>query len=360
MSKEYRSLSVLCKQGGQGRAFAALSLLAVLLTFTSCATIFSGTTAQVYIDGDVDDTLTVVTSKGVYDGLLLPATVDVKRRKLNGQHIQISSERRAYSDIVLRSRTNTLSIVGGLFSGVSLVVDLLTGATYEPVQDRFTIKPGVPRAQADSLHRADSLRLVASLEAERQLQARRQQLPQKYPRHELCAGLGFGTCQASHDRQKMTDFYVEHFQLMGDFECGDIFGDSYLQTGLEYHYRLNRRWDVGGLVDWGLSSDGYDHSSSEQCRFFVAAPSVRCTWMEQPYVRAYSRVALGVMRHHLTFEYLPSDRAFPVKLTDRVKWQMAYHLTAAGITFGSANLHMFAEVGYGCLGVFRFGLAALF
>ena len=84
------------------RDISVLVLLISAMLCSSCATIISGSTADIHIDGKVDEPITVVTTHGEYKDLSLPATVKVKRRSLDGQHIQISSPSYAFSDIVLR------------------------------------------------------------------------------------------------------------------------------------------------------------------------------------------------------------------------------------------------------------------
>jgi len=373
------------------RHLLVMALLFFAMLFSSCATIISGSTAKIYLDGDVDEPLTVVTTKGEYQDLSLPATVKVKRHGIDGQHIQISSDSYAFSDIILRKSINPWAVLDA-FSEVSLVVDLLTNAVSIPAQDRFFITPDAPRSQADSLHRADSLRWAKAEEAYRQARMQERQLPMHYKRNELRGSIGFGNCQASHDRDRMTDNYLERYDLTGEGECFDLVGDAYLQAGLEYHYRLNRNWDIGVLADWGISRDSYSAyyfppenanspaanpddwaSANECCRFFVFAPSVRYTWYETNSSRCYSRIALGAMRHHLTFDYKRypwndypsmsnsfSDIPSFTDSTDNIKWRMAYQLTAIGATIGSQSFNFFGEIGYGSLGIVRLGVGFMF
>ena len=367
--------------------FVLLTIFAML--FSSCATIISGTTAKIALDGNVDEPVTVSTTKGLYKDVTLPTTVEVKRRSLEGQHIQISSENYAFSDIVLSSSLNSWSLLSAVFV-YPLVVDLATDAVNEPAQKRFFITPDAPRALADSLHRADILHW-AEVEQERQrarLQAR--QLPKHYYRHEVRGAIGLGACQADYDKNIFIDNYLNHYGLTTEGQCFDLFGDAYLQAGVEYHYRLNRKWDVGVLANWGSSgesySDFYDNQINdnippptpdyyvrgfEQCRFFVVAPSVRYTWREQIGYRCYSRVALGVMRQHLTFDckrypwikngsgLYQSDPEY-IDGADNIKWRMSYQLTAIGATVGNQSFHFFGELGYGSLGIVRFGVGVMF
>ena len=211
-------------------------------------------------------------------------------------------------------------------------------------------------------------------------------------RNELRGGIGFGNCQASHDKDRMIDSYVERYDLISEFMCFDVWGDAYLQVGLEYHYRLSRKWDIGVLADWGVSEDSYFAyyypsgdayspdtnpddwaSANECCHFFVFAPSVRYTWYETNSSRYYSRIALGAMRHHLTFDYKRypwndypsmsnsfSDMPSFTDSTDNIKWRMAYQLTAIGATIGSQSFNFFGEIGYGSLGIVRLGVGFMF
>lgn len=369
---------------------SVIALLLLTVLYTSCATIISGSSAKIQIDGNVDEPVNIVTSKDVYRDISLPTTVEVNRRSLDGQHIQISSENYAFSDIVLRKSTNSWSILSAALYGVPLLVDLMTNAASEPAQNHFFITPGAPRSQADSLYRADSLRWV---EAEREVkeQQRARQLPIRYKRHELRGSLGFGECQASHDKDKMISTYKDYFGVTNAFECGDIFGDAFVQAGIEYHYRLNRKWEIGMLVNWAVSNDNYDtgndfdyYNSSygyphlygyanEHCNFFVFAPSVRYTWYETLGIRSYSRIALGTMRHHLKFDYtnyywsaydpLPDISTQKPEQTggvEMIKWRMAYQLTAIGASVGGKSFNFFGELGYGSLGIVRLGLGFMF
>lgn len=125
------------------RHLLVMALLFFAMLFSSCATIISGSTAKIYLDGDVDEPLTVVTTKGEYQDLSLPAIVKVKRHGIDGQHIQISSDSYAFSDIILRKSINPWAVLDA-FSEVSLVVDLLTNAVSIPAQDRFFHHPQCP------------------------------------------------------------------------------------------------------------------------------------------------------------------------------------------------------------------------
>lgn len=244
-------------------------------------------------------------------------------------------------------------------------------------------------------HRADSLQLPQGEEELGQTILRARQPSVPFYRHELRGGLGFGHCQAGHDRDRMLDSYLPRYELTAEGECFDLIGDAYSQVGVEYHYRLNRKWDIGVLADWGISREGYSAYyplnpmnagtpetytddcafANEFCRFFAVAPSVRYIWYEIRGYRCYSRMALGALRHHLTFNYerycqlsyhspdfrlSDGQEPFLTDSMDKIKWRMAYQLTALGITFGGDNFNLFGELGYGSLGVVRLGLSFIF
>lgn len=48
--------------------FAAMSCIATM-SLTSCATILSGSANKIYIDGDVDEPVTIVTEKQTYENV---------------------------------------------------------------------------------------------------------------------------------------------------------------------------------------------------------------------------------------------------------------------------------------------------
>ena len=121
-------------------ATAAMAACVVTL-FSSCATIFSGTTAMVNIDGEFTEPMTVTTSYQTYEDVVLPATVKVERKHLGGQHIRITSPNYTYEDIVLNRKVNGWAfgniLIGGL---IGLAVDLGTNAVSKPGQDVYYIK----------------------------------------------------------------------------------------------------------------------------------------------------------------------------------------------------------------------------
>ena len=375
--------STLCK-------LLSTSLAAMLLT--SCATIFSGTRADIFIHGDVDEPVTIVSSQGEYKDVTLPTVVEVKRRHLNGQHIQISSEHHTFDDIVLRKAFNEWALASIILSGAGgVVIDLITNAVSKPHYDCFFVRPN------DSIPSADTPRTTASTtfflfgSDPTKTNLRSHTLPKKYPRHEVNATLGLGRNQADPSTKRFIDSNLTQYHLEDEFECFDLIGASYVVGKVEYHYRLNRKWDIGAMAGWGLSREDYSDEPNvleqkrkeaeeqktspvftygyENCRTFSFAPSARYTWYETHSYRLFSRVAVGMMRHHRTFEVerwkYNAQNTHGIQVGDteymeNTKWRMAYQLSPIGVTVGSDNLRFIAELGYGCLGVVNMGIAVCF
>lgn len=124
-------------------------LLSACVMLTSCATIVTGTKAKISIDGDINEPLTIVTSYKTYRNQELPVIVEVKRKKLDGQRIKLTSESYEYRDILLRKSINSWTfgnlILGGL---VGWSIDLITNCVSTPAQDNFFIE-GTPKNKSD-------------------------------------------------------------------------------------------------------------------------------------------------------------------------------------------------------------------
>ena len=363
------------------------TILAVLLTisFTSCATIFSGTKADIFIDGNVEEPVTINSSAGEYKDVTLPTLVEVRRRQLDGQHIHITSDHHTFDDIVLRKSFNGLAIVSALMYGGPFIIDLATNAVSKPKYDQFYIKPTDNVTEEDTLHGKSPMVMISTMGPETRARLRSQQLPAKNPRHEFNVTFGFGPNQADHTTQRFIDDFIKPRHMEVEGACGDIFGDSYVMGKMEYHYRLNRKWDVGAVMAWGRSSESYTNeyfyaaeqnknssnitTGYETCRSFAFAPSVRYTWYERKNCRFYSRVALGMMRNHLHFdlEEWKGMQQFESRQGnaheerfDNTKWRMAYQLSPFGMSLGAAPLKFFIEFGYGFIGVCNMGLGLCF
>ena len=127
-----------------------LYAIASMLMFSSCATIITGTTSKVTIDGDVNEPVTITTSFQTYEDVELPQVVKISRKALDGQRIQIESEHYKFKDVVLRKSINGWAwgniLIGGL---IGLGIDLGTNAVSKPAIDSFNIKP-IPKENKEA------------------------------------------------------------------------------------------------------------------------------------------------------------------------------------------------------------------
>ena len=365
----------------------SLSGLLIALSFSSCATMFSGTKADIFIDGEVDEPVTINSSAGEYKDVALPALVEVKRRHLNGQHIQITSEHHSFDDIVLEKTFNVWALPSAIIFGEGFFIDLITNAVSRPKYDQFFIMPMDSLSAADSHLRKREAVMVSTMGPEVRARLRRQQLPVKIPLHEVNITLGVGPNQADRSTRRFVDDIIQPRHMETDGECGDIFGDSYIVGKMEYNYRLNSKWDIGAMMAWGYSSENYtneyfysieenkqNHPGTitqgySRCRSFSFAPSVRYTWYETRTYRLFSRISMGVMRHHLeldTEEWKYDNKTQPYGSIiseanfDETKWRIAYQVSPIGIYVGAGPLKFVAEMGYGYIGVCNVGIAFCF
>ena len=119
----------------------------VATLFSSCATIVSGTTATIQINGKFTEPMTITTSYQTYEDVVLPAEVKVKRQHLDGQHIKITSPNYTYEDIILNRTVNGWAFGNIVFGGlIGLGVDLGNNAVSKPGQDIYYIK-ATPKEQ---------------------------------------------------------------------------------------------------------------------------------------------------------------------------------------------------------------------
>ena len=131
---------------------AAIVAPVMPLLLSSCATIVSGGSPTITIDGNVKEPVTITTTKQTYPNVTLPYVVKVNRHKIDGQRIYVQSETTRYKDIVLEKATNGWAfgniLIGGL---IGWGIDLGTNAVSKPAQKHFYINAndvqGVPTQQ---------------------------------------------------------------------------------------------------------------------------------------------------------------------------------------------------------------------
>ena len=125
----------------KAKFFKTIFMLAIAPTLlTSCATIVSGGSPKITIDGNVHEPVTITTTKQIYSNVTLPYIVKVNRHKLDGQRIYIQSENTRYKDVVLEKSTNGWAwgniLLGGL---IGWGIDLCTNCVSKPRQTHFYI-----------------------------------------------------------------------------------------------------------------------------------------------------------------------------------------------------------------------------
>ncbi|MCR5361477.1 MAG: hypothetical protein K6E73_05640 [Bacteroidales bacterium] len=131
--------------------------------FDSCATITSGgINPSITLNSPVTDPVTITTDYDTYSQVYFPVTVQVKRHRLNGKHIQISSLRYDFDDVVLKAQLNGWVfgniILGGL---IGAGVDCATGCVMKPLQNEFRVYPAQKKdvvADSTNVQKVESLR----------------------------------------------------------------------------------------------------------------------------------------------------------------------------------------------------------
>lgn len=201
-----------------------LALSFVITSLSSCASILSGVRSNIYIDGEVDEPVTITSSFKTYEDVQLPTIVEVNRRKLDGQHVKISSEHHSFDDIVLERTFNYWALVGG-----GIAIDMQTNAVSMPKYDQFHITPTEDLVAGDSIIPSGTrpiTTLKKQLRQERLLQERL--LPEKYPRHEIRGSIGSGANQATRSTNRFLDEQSERYQLDRNDGYERLRGRSYV------------------------------------------------------------------------------------------------------------------------------------
>lgn len=118
----------------------AIMAAIVPMVLSSCASIVSGGSPKITIDGNVREPVTIATTKQTYPNVTLPYIVKVSRHKLDGQRIYIQSETTRYKDIVLEKSVNGWAFGNILFGGlIGWFIDLGTNCVSKPAQTHFYI-----------------------------------------------------------------------------------------------------------------------------------------------------------------------------------------------------------------------------
>ena len=120
---------------------AAFVMVLPAMMLTSCATILTGGSPTIAIDGDVKEPVTIITEKQTYANVQLPCSVQVNRHHLEGQRIKIQSENFDFKDIVLEKTINGVTfaniILGGL---IGWGVDMITTCVSNPQSKNYFVE----------------------------------------------------------------------------------------------------------------------------------------------------------------------------------------------------------------------------
>lgn len=117
-------------------------LITIFTCLTSCATIVSGGSPKIEIVGNVDEPVTITTSKKIYKDVMLPTKVQIDRHKIDGSVIKIESENYTFPYITLNKKVNDWAwgnIICGGFIGWG--IDLITNSVAVPDQKTFVVYP---------------------------------------------------------------------------------------------------------------------------------------------------------------------------------------------------------------------------
>ena len=121
----------------------ALGTFIVPVLLSSCATIISGSSPKITLDGNLGEPVTITTEKQVYRNVTLPYVVRVNRHHINGQRIHIQSEEQQYPDVVLRKAHNPWfwgNLIWLTGAPIGWAVDLATNCVSKPSQNRYYVQ----------------------------------------------------------------------------------------------------------------------------------------------------------------------------------------------------------------------------
>lgn len=116
-------------------------LLTVALILSSCATIITGTKAEITINGQQEEPVNITTvDNETYEQVMLPYVLKISRNDLN-EKISVTSEHYIYRDFIPGRKINGW-ILGNIVLGgvIGLGVDAATGALYDTKRDSIQLQ----------------------------------------------------------------------------------------------------------------------------------------------------------------------------------------------------------------------------
>ena len=341
------------------KTFLKYTLFIIFSVFLhACSTLVNGPTAQVAITGDIDYPLNIETSNYYYEDVTLPQMIEVKRSKLD-EPIRVSTDSTELAVIYTGKKVEPITWLG-VVGCVGLVVDYATGNAYKPATSQFNLKPFDGKKQVfNYTHKTP-----------------------KFYRHELSFGVGIYTnLRDGRFRSLTNDMRNNHgFEEVYDDFCGIETGPVSLKAAYFYHlnkklalglqYTYSQYYEVTMRKDIDQGSYYSDNIHAKSHAFLLGA---KYNWLEYRACNLYSRVALGMMHRHISFNpelghYSHDENGNPItppqicpyeKYYTNIKenkWLPAYQISPIGVEAGRGMLRFFMEFGYGIDGVFSFGL----
>ena len=114
--------------------------LPLVLILTSCATIFSGTTAKIDIATSTGEpAYASVDGKDYYINDLTKGLTKVKVKRGYKKSIIVAENATSQGSAVIKKTFNLTTLLGLPFFGIGVAVDALTGALTKPSSNNYTI-----------------------------------------------------------------------------------------------------------------------------------------------------------------------------------------------------------------------------
>ena len=124
---------------GRNLLISSLLIGSVCLGLVSCASIISGTKADIVLQGNIDEPVDIQTDYKLYTRQVLPTTVQVKRGK-KASKIEMSSEDHDFNDILVSKDVNGWLWGNLAFGGIpGFIIDFADGAAWKPAEESFYV-----------------------------------------------------------------------------------------------------------------------------------------------------------------------------------------------------------------------------
>ena len=319
-------------------------LVCGLLLFCSCATIFSGSNADVLVAGDIERPVTIKTLTNVYENVELPRNIEVRRKDLK-EPIVVSTDSLTKVSLTPGKKINDWTIANFLgFGLVGFAVDGLSGKIIAPRHDSFYLSM-MPTGQLT----------VTTKDSGSVSQAR------KRNRHEIGLRFGFPSSLGKGRYDDLCNTLLSEGYMDGTY----IHNLGPFALSANYYYHLDIQWAIGLSYSYvyGYSDYQMDVPSSATTteydnlllRSHAIMPSVKWYWgcnIGIPWI--YCRVAAGCLERHI---FLKECGYYPHVISiDERNTMFAYHVTPFGVEIGYGFLSLNAEIGYGTEGILSIGM----